>query len=75
MAAAALAAAALHAVGHDAGAQAALGVALAASFPVLAGTAILAQEASRRSLRIVVAAAAVVTLLSLALTHVPSPGA
>ena len=69
MATAGVLAAACSALGSETGARAALGVALAASFPVLVGTVTMSSANNHRVLRVVLAAAAIVTLLSVALTR------
>jgi hypothetical protein len=80
MAAAAVGAGVLGAFGHESGAQAALGVAIAASFPVLVGTFMVfprsvVTRATHRVVRVGLAAAAVLTLVSVALLQPVSLGA
>ena len=75
MATAAVGAAVLGAFGREAGAQAALGVAIAASFPVLIGTYLVFPSATHRLVRVGLAAAAVLTLLTFALLQPVSLGA
>ena len=69
MTAAGLTATALGALGSTSGARAALGLALASSFPVLVGTFTLSSASGHRLLRVGLAAAAIVTLLSVALAR------
>ena len=63
-----VAAGALQAVGRDTGAQAALGLAFAASVPVLVGTVAISPQMGHRSLRIVLAVSAILALLPLTLS-------
>jgi hypothetical protein len=75
MAAAAMSAGVLGAFGRQGAAETALAIALAASLPVLAGTASISPTIAHRSLKVGVAAVAVVALLSLVLAQTPSTGA
>src|SRR3954451_8617984 len=75
MAAAAISAGVLGAFGRESGADTALAVALAASFPVLAGTVRVSPSTTQRSLKIALAAVALVALLSLALSQPLASGA
>ena len=75
MTATAMSAGVLGAFGRESGAGTALAIALACSFPVLAGTVTISPAAGHRLVRIGLAAFAVVALLSVALTHAVSPGA
>ena len=69
MISATLAAGALQTVGRETGAQAALGIAFAASIPVLVGTVAISPVMGHRSLRIVLAVGAIVALLPLTLSR------
>jgi hypothetical protein len=62
-----LAAGALQTVGRETGAQAALAIAFAASVPVLVGTIAISSAMGHRALRIMLAAASILTLLPLTL--------
>ena len=75
MAAASTAAGVLAVLGLGGAAQTALAIALATSFPVLAGAATVVPTTAHRTVKIALAGIALVALLSLALTQTPHAGA